>query len=105
MTIPIPVLVIDSVTNQIAKDYPTLQESSKLKLFQVCCEMWLFIVEEHEKQKAEEEINFGDSKIDNIYANINNKQLQRFQIKLNGKVFQYTEIRNLLIKSNVNLNK
>lgn len=101
MTVPIPVLVIDSVTNQISKDYPTLQSSSKLKLFQVCCEMWLFILEEHETEKSKKEKEFGDSKIDNIYANISREQFQKFQIKLNGKVFQYTQIKNLLIKSNL----
>ena len=101
MTVPIPVLVIDSVTNQISKDYPTLQSSSKLKLFQVCCEMWLFILEEHETEKSKKEKEFGDSKIDNIYANISREQFQKFQIKLNGKIFQYTQIKNLLIKSNL----
>lgn len=101
MTIPIPVLVIESITNQISKDYPTLQESSKIKLFQVCCEMWLFILEEHVNEKSKKEKEFGDSKIDNIYAPINNKQLQKFRLKLNGKLFEYTEIRNLLIKSNL----
>lgn len=101
MTVPIPVLVIDSITDQITKDYPTLQGNTKLKLFQVCCEMWLFILDEHETEKSKKEKEFGDSKIDNIYANISREKFQKFQIKLNGKVFQYTEIKNLLIKSNL----
>ena len=51
--IPTPIRVIDSVTNHINDNYPTLNEKQKAKLFKKTIELWFYIYTVQQKEIRE----------------------------------------------------
>jgi hypothetical protein len=102
--LPIPVVVVESITNYIEINYSTISENHKAKLFSKLVELWFTIYVKHENEKSEKESDFNSSALDNIYANINKSQLSKFTIYI-GNQLQYTHLIKILEDSKlINVN-
>jgi len=95
-TLTLPSAVIQRITDQINKDYPTLNEKQRIKLFNTACEMWWTISMKHINEMEIQESNYGDAAIYNLWVNIHKTDLEKFRITFDSKRILYTQILNLL---------
>lgn len=97
----LPTQVIESVNNQIQKDYPTITEKQRLKLFTVACEMWWIITDRHQSIIEKNQNQYGDASVYNLHINFHRNELYKFQIRIDKRVLKYNQILDLLVQSNV----
>lgn len=103
--IPLPIIVIQQISDYIKLTYPTLNEKYRAKLFSILAELWFFISIKHTDEKTRLMESFHNSSIDNIYVDISSAALRPFTIVLNGKQLQYTDLLNDLVHSKcININ-
>jgi len=90
--VPVPTVVIERVTNQIQKDYPTLTQDQKTKLFSKLVEFWFYIYTEHQKEIQKLSASFGNEHLFNVYTHIHRSKLAKYRVKIGGKLIQYPEL-------------
>lgn len=93
--LPIPIYVVNKISTYLLTTYPNISETHKSKLFSKLIELWFFVYDSHNEEKAKKLNKFFNNHIDNIYVNISRTELKIFNVYV-GKQLQYIDLLKIL---------
>jgi hypothetical protein len=94
---PIPVIVIQNITNFLDDNYPSIPLKHKTKLLNTLTQLWLRIYISHESTKSTLEESFCNEHLNNIYTHIHSNKLIPFSFRLSQtSLLNYNELLSIL---------